>query len=440
MSNFLRFRIPLGLTALALVSACSEKAIQSQSFGDNSILATKAEYRTVTRTSVTEASDFGRMMPSAIVCAEPSPDVAKAVSESFQLDSEIAADIAGKGSGSLALAMATQRAEAIAQMTERIATIQLLRDGMYRACEAYANGALSKTDYAVILSRYDDTMVTLLLAELAAGNFGRSLAGISAGAASQAGEIEKAAESAQSASNDLDKQTVKKQSELNALDQQIAAKEQEVKDAEAADKAQRQAELAELESQRQGLAGEIEVLKQYKSLASDAAVHGSVLAISLRSRAAPAARTGLESAKLLERMQKNYLHDINVDAVEIACLSVLSDTDGKPTLSALASHCQEKVVPALSQEKGKLLRHVLGESEADAGIKKKDRYVELLQGLLKDAGYDVGQIDGIAGPLTQKAIVKFEAEHPALAKQDQDPVAFLFGVREAAQQKLSAGD
>ena len=185
MSRFLRLPISVGLSGSILLSACvGENPIQWQSFSDDSVLATKAEYRTVTRTSVAAQSDFGRIKPSAIICAEPSPDVAKAVSESFELDSKIAADIAGQGSGSLALAMAQQRAEAIAQMTERIATVQLLRDGMYRACEAYANGALSKTEYAVILSRYDDTMVTLLMGELAAGAFGRPLAvlGSAAGA------------------------------------------------------------------------------------------------------------------------------------------------------------------------------------------------------------------------------------------------------------------
>jgi hypothetical protein len=64
-------------------------------------------------------------------------------------------------------------------MTERTQTIQLLRDSLYRACEAYANGALSDTTYALLLSRYDDTMVTMLSSELVAGAFGRTPGAIS---------------------------------------------------------------------------------------------------------------------------------------------------------------------------------------------------------------------------------------------------------------------
>ncbi len=60
-------------------------------------------------------------------------------------------------------------AEAMAQLGQRLATIQLLRDGLYRACEAYANGALDKSSYSMILSRFDDTMITLLLGAEEAG-------------------------------------------------------------------------------------------------------------------------------------------------------------------------------------------------------------------------------------------------------------------------------
>ncbi len=386
MSRVLNFQVPVGLAALLLLAACAgEKAIQWHSFGDDSILLTKAEYRAVTRTRVGAESDFGRIKPSAIVCAEPSPDVAKAVSESFELDSKIAADVAGQGSGSLALDLARQRAEAIAQMTERIATVQLLRDGMYRACEAYANGALSKTEYAVMLSRYDDTMVTLLLAELAAGNVGRSLAGVRSGTVDQAGEIEPAAGPGQG--NDPGR----------------------------------------------------------------------------------AAGAGLEAARILESMQKNYLHDINMDAVEIACLSALSGGAGDAPRTALERHCQDKVVPALALVKQNLLNNLLargavwdklkalddasnwvnaykaalgnvGQAGALATSKQKDLYVEIVQGLLKKAGYEIGSVDGLPGPVTRAKFRQFEKDHPAVPKHDQDPLAFLLGVREAAQKKLSGGD
>jgi hypothetical protein len=40
-----------------------------------------------------------------------------------------------------------------------------LRDGLYRACEAYANGALGADAYALVLSRYGQLMTTLFLGQ-----------------------------------------------------------------------------------------------------------------------------------------------------------------------------------------------------------------------------------------------------------------------------------
>ena len=47
---------------------------------------------------------------------------------------------------------------------------------MYQTCLAYANGAISGTTYSFIMSRLDDTIVTLLMGETAGGAFGRKLA------------------------------------------------------------------------------------------------------------------------------------------------------------------------------------------------------------------------------------------------------------------------
>ncbi len=126
----------------------------------------------------------GSVQPKKIVCAEPSPDVAKAMSEA------IGTSLSAKGKGtpggaptpieaSLAGAFSTSNAEALAQLTQRLATIQLLRDAMYRACEAYANGAISDTTYTLLVSQYGETVSTLLLAELAGSNQWGKLATLS---------------------------------------------------------------------------------------------------------------------------------------------------------------------------------------------------------------------------------------------------------------------
>jgi chromosome segregation ATPase len=48
---------------------------------------------------------------------------------------------------------------------------------MYRACEAYSNGGISEIQYALLLSKLSETLVSLRYGELAAGDFGRSLGG-----------------------------------------------------------------------------------------------------------------------------------------------------------------------------------------------------------------------------------------------------------------------
>lgn len=172
-----------GIAALGLLAAgcgnifpyTSTLDTEKRFLGDDSLVMTKAEHRAVVNVNVpAEQQGYGRVVPTRIICAEPSPDVAKAVSEGVSGAAAAAAE--GQGEGSIAASRSY--AEAIAQLGERLATIQLLRDGLYRACEAYANGAISDTTYAVIVSGIDDTMVTLHAAEIAGGAFGRSLAAL----------------------------------------------------------------------------------------------------------------------------------------------------------------------------------------------------------------------------------------------------------------------
>ena len=142
----------------------SEKRYLEQ---DSAVL-TEADKRAIVNVNQSNPV-HGFVTPDRIVCAEPSPDVAKALSEGISL--ALQADVQGQGSGELQVGRSF--AESIAQLGERLGTIQLLRDGFYRACEAYANGAISDTTYAMIVSGTDDVMATLLASEMAAGAFGR---------------------------------------------------------------------------------------------------------------------------------------------------------------------------------------------------------------------------------------------------------------------------
>lgn len=156
--------------ALSACTAAEWNSIhRSHNLGDDDVstLISDAKQRIVLTKTRGSQSGIDR-----IVCAEPSPDVAQAVTSSISA----AFEKAGADSKGLSVNAAAKFGESVAQLGERMAVIQLIRDKMYRACEAYANGAVDKAAYTLMLARLDKTMVTLLSQEMAAGAFGRALA------------------------------------------------------------------------------------------------------------------------------------------------------------------------------------------------------------------------------------------------------------------------
>ena len=89
-----------------------------------------------------------------IVCAEPSPDALSAYA------AELAAEGGIPGKVSAKLAGATQESAAFVGL--RTQSIQLLRDSLYRLCEGYMSGALTKTEYGHYTRRYQRFMIALL--------------------------------------------------------------------------------------------------------------------------------------------------------------------------------------------------------------------------------------------------------------------------------------
>jgi hypothetical protein len=107
-----------------------------------------------------------------IVCTEPSPDVAKALSAAAQLSGS-----GGNGTATGNLAAGGASAEAVLALAGRSTALLGLRDGLYRACEAYANGALGADAYALVLSRYGQLMTTLFLGQDVTGAAGTAAGG-----------------------------------------------------------------------------------------------------------------------------------------------------------------------------------------------------------------------------------------------------------------------
>lgn len=94
--------------------------------------------------------------PNFTVCAEPSPDVAKALADALTASANITADglkALGSSGASVTVNPSISAVEnsSLSELGRRLATTQLLRDGVYRLCEAYSNGAISSTEYALVL-------------------------------------------------------------------------------------------------------------------------------------------------------------------------------------------------------------------------------------------------------------------------------------------------
>jgi hypothetical protein len=123
---------------------------QKFKYGDSANLASGANVRYVND----RLRDVpGREGPLPTMCTEPAPDVAVAFGTSLGAS----ASITGQGSGGFGAGTS----EAAMQLAGRTAGVLALRDGLYATCQAYANGALGQSAYALGLSQYGNLLVAL---------------------------------------------------------------------------------------------------------------------------------------------------------------------------------------------------------------------------------------------------------------------------------------
>ena len=94
-------------------------------------------------------------------CAEPSPDALAAYAAAIGLSASVPA----KGTGTLA----QSGSSSAASVGLRTQSITLMRDGLYRMCEAYANGQLSPAQVMTFLSRSQDLTAVVLAVEQLTG-------------------------------------------------------------------------------------------------------------------------------------------------------------------------------------------------------------------------------------------------------------------------------
>ena len=149
----------LGLTACASVgnlTAVNKKETIGSGFGGNGYAPAgvfiDAEQRAVLSNRRTDKD-------LRVVCAEPAPDALSAIAAQAGVSvSDISSAVSAEGGVS----------EAAANIGLRTQTIQTLRDGFYRVCEAYMNG-LSEEQYSIMLRRFQTNMIALLAIEQLTG-------------------------------------------------------------------------------------------------------------------------------------------------------------------------------------------------------------------------------------------------------------------------------
>jgi hypothetical protein len=168
----MRYVVP-GFAALVLAGCSILEDEVARGYAQNYRFTTPAAFTTADIRVISE-----RVHPvtgKTVICTEPSPDVAKALSAAAQLSAQ-----GGNAGTTGSLAAGGASAETVMALAGRSTALLGLRDGLYRACEAYANGALGADAYALILSRYGQLMTTLFLGQDITG-----AAGTQAGATAQ---------------------------------------------------------------------------------------------------------------------------------------------------------------------------------------------------------------------------------------------------------------
>ena len=338
---------------LVLLAACSQPpgtTLIRVPLNPDEFFTTGARQRIIANSEIAKFSRPGMVDPIRIVCTEPSPDAAVAVANSLG----VGLSVLGQGAGSISSA----QVEGLAQLVERTASIQLLRDKMYQTCLAYANGAISGTTYSMIMSRLDDTIVTLLLGETAGGAFGRKLAGIGLEASAEASATLSGFSNEMS---NLDASTKK----LAAAEKDVAEKEDKLAEAEAKPPPNEEEVKEAKKNFKDAKANRDALLKLLQSNIATASEAGGKVA-ELKTGGGLSVRTDPQIAQTLADMQASFLIDDYTKLYLSACLVELALQEEDRTPASLGF---DYLAADLVEAKSKL-----------TDIPKDEKYKEKRQG------------------------------------------------------------
>ncbi len=274
----------------------------------------------------------GKQAFPAMVCAEPSPDALSA----FAAAAGGGLSVPERAAGSAAAALH----EAAASVGLRTQSITLMRDTLYRLCEAYYNGQLSKAQVMALMARSQDLTATVLAVEQLTGAVAASQAALGGSAGSAA--------SATLVSN------------AKALEQ-IRALEKKAKDAHADAKAELDKATADLKTTTDALTLKDAELKKLEGAAAPDAI--AIQAKKDEIAALKTTQTEQEDAKNLataeEKLKAEQLADYTEarvaleqqqdSAITLASASASGTANllANPTQRALSDKAVEKISEAV---------------------------------------------------------------------------------------------
>ena len=131
-------------------------------FGPYNVLSLDARQRLVVQGARLDEDGT----PHPVVCSEPSPDAIAAQAAALAASANVPASGTAQTIGAQLSGGFSESAASIAMRTQ---TIQLLRDGYYRLCEAYMNGVIDRLDYRDIILFIDEFIATVAAIEAIGG-------------------------------------------------------------------------------------------------------------------------------------------------------------------------------------------------------------------------------------------------------------------------------
>ncbi len=171
--------VVLVLTGI-LTLGCSSTIHWESQVGPDDTLAIDAKQRLMqvgARVYYNEKANAVETKP--VTCTEPSPDAIVAKAAAFGANAN-ASGSQGAGAGGIA----GSSSESAASIGYRDHTVQMLRDGYFRLCEAYMNGGLSDEAYTRVVRNVDTFMVVVSALQILGVNPVAPAVAISAGEAS----------------------------------------------------------------------------------------------------------------------------------------------------------------------------------------------------------------------------------------------------------------